>query len=111
MANNAELKGMGIIIQIDSNAWAGENITPGDPNPQNKNLTYLEEFLKSFPALNVVNTLQSCNGFITRQRKTTVGEEKSILDLFIVCQQILPHTHMGKTRFGAKTLAMSWSFK
>ena len=33
-ANTAENKGMGIIIQIDSNAWAGKNIIPGDPNPQ-----------------------------------------------------------------------------
>ena len=110
-ANTAENKGMGIIIQIDSNAWAGKNIIPGDPNPQNKNGKYLEEFLKSHPALIVVNTLQRCNGVITRHRKTTVGEEQSILDLFIVCQQILPHIkhmqidHKGEywlTNFSAK---------
>ena len=71
----------------------------------------MEEFLKSHPALIVVNTLQRCNGVITRHRKTTVGEEQSILDLFIVCQQILPHIkhmqidHKGEywlTNFSAK---------
>ena len=85
----------GLIIQIDSNAWAGDLIIPKDPNPQNANGKLLQKFLQSHPALTVVNSLQSCEGSITRHRKTTVGEESSILDLFLVCQKILPHVkHM-----------------
>ena len=34
-AKTAEEKNFGIIMQIDSNAWAGGNIIPGDPNLQN----------------------------------------------------------------------------
>ena len=80
-AKVAEEKGIGIIIQIDSNACAGENIIPGDPNQQKRNGKYLEEFLKSNPALNVVNPLQKCQGSITRHRKTFAGEENLILDI------------------------------
>ena len=110
----AEEKGIGIIFQLDSNAWAGGNIIPGDPNPQNTNGKLLEIFLKAHPALTVINSLQSCRGLITRHRKTIKGEEKSILDLFIVCQRILPHVkhmqidHEGKhwlSNFSAKKTA------
>ena len=69
----------GLIIQIDSNAWAGQHINPKDPNPQNANGKLLQQFLQSNPALTVVNSLQSCEGSITRHRKTTAGEENSVL--------------------------------
>ena len=68
-----------MIIQIDSNAWAGQHINPKDPNPQNANGKLLQQFLQSNPALTVVNSLQSCEGSITRHRKTTAGEENSVL--------------------------------
>ena len=107
----ARNRGYGLIIQIDSNAWAGDQIIPKDPNPQNTNGKILQQFLKSNPALIVVNSLQSCRGTITRHRKTIIGEESSILDMFIVCQKILPHIkhmqvdHDGEywlTNFSAK---------
>ena len=86
---------MGLIIQLDSNAWAGDKIIPKDKNPQNTNGKLLQQFLQNNPALTVVNSLQCCEGSITRQRKTTTGDESAILDLFIVCQKILPHVkHM-----------------
>ena len=84
-------KDIGLILQIDSNAWVGNNIIPGDPNNQNGNGKLLQKFLEANPALTVENSLKCCNGIITRHRTTTTGEEKSILDLFIVCQKILPH--------------------
>ena len=42
------------------------------------------------PDLTIVNTLSQCEGSITRMRKTSRGLEESILDFFVVCQQILP---------------------
>ena len=104
-------KNFAIIIQIDSNAWVGESIIPGDPNQQNGNGKLLQKFLEDNPALVVVNSLKCCKGSITRHRTTTVGEENSILDLIIVCQKILPHIkhmeidHEGQfwlTNFSAK---------
>ena len=37
----------------------------------------------------MVNYLNLCNGSITRQRTTIRGEDKSILDLYIVCSKVL----------------------
>ena len=41
------------------------------------------------PKMSIVNSLPLCVGLITRQRKTTQREEKSVLDLFIVCEKAL----------------------
>ena len=37
-----------------------------------------------------MNALPLCHGKITRARNTSKGTEKSILDFFLVCNQILP---------------------
>ena len=96
---------------MNSNSWFGDAIIPGDPNQQNRNGILMQNFLENNPALTVVNSLPCCKGSITRHRTTIVGEEKSILDVFIVCQRILPlikHMkvdHEGKftlTNFNAK---------
>ena len=36
----------------------------------------------------VVNSTDKCHGVITRYKKTIHGEEKSILDYYIVCQEL-----------------------
>ena len=41
--------------------------------------------------MTVVNLLPLCEGSITRKRVTKCLNEKSILDIFIVCEQVLPH--------------------
>ena len=41
--------------------------------------------------MTVVNALNICEGAITRKRVTECLNEKSILDIFIVCEQVLPH--------------------
>ena len=57
---------------------------------KNKNGKYLESFLLKNSHLTVVNSLNICDGNITRVRNTTERREESILDFFIVCDQILP---------------------
>ena len=42
---NAHEEGVGIIIEIDSNAWAGKGLLSKDPNTQNNNGKHLEDFL------------------------------------------------------------------
>ena len=79
---SAEESESGIIIQMDSNCWAGPDIIPSDPNNQNSNGKLLKKFLDDNPALTVVNSLACCDGSITRQRTTIMGTEKSILDVF-----------------------------
>ena len=81
---------IGLIIEIDSNAWAGNEIIPGDPNKQNNNGKYLAQFMQRNPNVTLVNALPICEGLITRKRKSHCLNEKSILGLFIVCERVLP---------------------
>ena len=75
---------------MDGNLWAGGKLIPGDPNEQNNNGKLFELFLSRNPHLTCVNALQLCEGLITRIRKTKNGCEKSVLDIFIVCNKMLP---------------------
>ena len=84
-------EGTGLVIEIDSNAWAGKKIIPNDPNIQNSNGKLLENFLEQNKNMTVVNSLNICEGAITRKRVTKCLNEKAILDIFMVCEKILPH--------------------
>ena len=75
-----------IIIQMDGNLWAGEEIIQEDPNNCNANGKLLKEFLLQHPNLTVVDSLEICEGKITRRRITKKKTEESILDFFIVCK-------------------------
>ena len=66
--NNAELEGDGLIIQMDGNLHAGSALIKDDPNKQNSNGLLFCEFLKRNPELIVVNSLDICEGLITRKR-------------------------------------------
>ena len=68
---------------MDSNAHLGEKVLESDPNPQNLNGKLFTEFLERMPHLSIINALSLCEGSITRVRQTTLGVEKSILDVFI----------------------------
>ena len=89
--HSAKHDNVGIIIEIDSNAWAGNEVIPNDPNSQNTNGKLLERFLKRNKNMVLVNSLPICEGLITRKRITKCLNEASILDLFIVCDKILPY--------------------
>ena len=81
----------GFILQFDGNLWAGPEIIPGDPRPQNRNGKIFENFLSENPNLTVVNSLSLCEGLITRKRLREGKLETSVLDFFVVCSRILPH--------------------
>ena len=87
----ARNSGGGFILHFDGNLWAGKNIIPGDPRPQNRNGKLFEDFLTRNPHLVVVNSLSICDGLITRRRKKDDILEESILDFFVVCNMVLPH--------------------
>ena len=89
-AKNADMAGAGVIIQMDSNCHFGKNIIKNDCNDQNQNGKLFEDFMTRNPSLNLINSLDICEGTITRMRKTTVGVEKSALDVFITCNKIKP---------------------
>ena len=87
-ANN---EGAGLVLQMDGNLWAGENVIKGDPNKQNMNGKRFENFLNQNPHLTVTNALPICEGNITRERFTKLGIERGVLDFFIVCDRMLPY--------------------
>ena len=88
---SAKEEGVGLIIEIDSNAWLGKTILPKDPNIQNSNGKLVEKFLERNPTITLVNGLPLCEGSITRKRISNCLNEESILDLFMVCERVLPH--------------------
>ena len=81
----------GFVMHFDGNLWAGSNIVPGDPRPQNRNGRMFQGFLERHPHLTVVNSLPLCEGLITRSRKRDGKVEKSVLDFFVVCDRVLPY--------------------
>ena len=87
-ATNAEA---GLIIQFDGNLWAGSELVPNDPRPQNKNGRLLKQFLEKNSHLTIVNSLSLCEGLITKSRLCDGILEESVLDFFIVCHLVLPH--------------------
>ena len=78
-------------MHFDGNLWAGKDIIPGDPRPQNRNGKMFQEFLKRNSHLTVVNSLPLCDGLIIRRRRKDGVLEESILDFFVVCDLVLPH--------------------
>ena len=88
--HKAAAGGAGIIIQMDGNLWAGENIIKGDLRVQNQNGKLFEQFLNIHPNISVINALPICEGKFTRITTTKSGTSKSILDFFLVCDKILP---------------------
>ena len=59
-----------------------------DPNEQNTNGFLFCEFLEISPHLIVVNTLDLCEGLITRKRVLENRTEEAILDFFIVNEKM-----------------------
>ena len=88
---SAKDEGVGLIIEIDSNAWAGNSIIPRDPNIQNSNGKLLEKFLERNKNVTLVNALPLCEGLITRKRITNCLNEQSVLDLYMDFEQVLLH--------------------
>ena len=64
----AESLEQGIILQMDGNLHAGDELIKNDPNHQNMNGKLFMQFLQRNPSLTVVNSLTIVEGLITRQR-------------------------------------------
>ena len=88
---NALETGSGFILQMDSISHLGKDIIKDDPNDKNANGKLFCDFLERMHHLNLINALPVCEGTITRMRKTTVSVEKSVLDVFVTCNRILPY--------------------
>ena len=68
---NADMAGVGIVLQMDSNCHLGKELIENDVNPQNANGKMFAHFLERNQHLTLINSLSLCEGFITRMRKTS----------------------------------------
>ena len=76
-----------ICIECDANSKLGNSWITGDPHDISENGKLMAEII-SRQHLIVVNATEKCQGVITRYKKTINGEEKSVIDYFIVCQEL-----------------------
>ena len=83
-------EGSGCMILFDVNAWLGLSILRNDPHKQNKNGAFLENFLVQNKNIHLLNSLDICEGLITRSRKVQNKIENSAIDFVMVCNRILP---------------------
>ena len=74
---------LAFILQFDGNLWAGSEIIPNDPRPQNQNGKMFNKFLEDNPHLTVVNSLPICSGLLTRVRERKGQMEGSVLDFLL----------------------------
>ena len=82
---NAKLFGHLCCLQLDANAKLGKNIIPNDPHNMSSNGQLLYDVITRNSMI-VCNSLETCEGTITRRRTTVNGLEESIIDYFIICQ-------------------------
>ena len=75
---------------MDGNLHAGPELVQKDPNPMNKNGKLFLEFLERNKSLIVLNSLESCKGLITRQRKLKNRTEQAVLDFFLINEKLKP---------------------
>ena len=76
-----------VLIQLDANAKLGKGIIQNDPNDISNNGCILLDLVKRLN-LTVANSLDRCSGVITRERVTTDGIERSVLDYILVCDRM-----------------------
>ena len=97
-ARTAWENNQGFILHFDGNLWAGPDLIPGDPRNQNQNGKYFQEFLTRNPNLVIVNSLEICEGLITRRRIKGGKEEKKHIRLFYSMHKNTPLCHQNGNR-------------
>ena len=79
-----------VVLQCDANAKLGSAIFQKDPHKQTENGFMFYEMVRR-QNLFILNMDEKCQGSITRHRKTKNGDEKSIIDFLLVCDQLKVH--------------------
>ena len=83
---SAKLNGSLVCAEMDANNKVGKENISQDPNNISANGQMLMDIVNR-NGLIIVNSTSKCFGTITRVRKTSLSEEKSVIDYFIVCQE------------------------
>ena len=89
--NEAIDNNIAVIVQMDGNLHAGEQVIKGDPNKMNANGKLFSTFLDNNPSMVLVNSSDKCQGVITRQRTKGDKVEQAVLDYALVCNTLEPY--------------------
>ena len=84
---SAQSSGKLVCIECDANSKLGKEIISGDPHAKSHNGKLLYDVITR-QNLIVVNATEKCYGTITRYKKTKNGTEESVIDFFIVSQEL-----------------------
>ena len=84
---NAKLLGHLVCVQLDANTKLGKSVIKDDIHDMSPNGQLLYDVIER-DELVICNALDACQGSITRRRSTINGIEESILDYFIICQDL-----------------------
>ena len=76
-----------VCLELDANAKVGLTVIQNDPHEMSINGEYLMEFTER-NNLVICNATDKCDGTITREMATINGVERSVLDYFIICQEL-----------------------
>ena len=83
----AKTDGKLVCIEFDANSKLGSHVIKGDPHVMSSNGSLLSSLVDR-QNLIVVNATHRCFGTFTQYRKTKTAEEKSVIDYFVVCQNL-----------------------
>ena len=86
----AKDEGCLLIVELDANAKIGKEHLKNDPNPMSKNGKILIDLVRK-NGLHIVNSSAKCKGVITRERILENRIERSVIDYFIVCDDIIDY--------------------
>ena len=83
----SKLNGCLTCVELDANAKLGPQVIPGDPHGRTDNGELLLGIIER-NNLTVCNSSQLCTGVITRRKTTINGIEESVIDFFLICEQL-----------------------
>ena len=83
----SKLNGCMTCVEMDANAKLGSDSIKGDPHPQSQNGELLHAIIVR-NNLSLCNNSKDCTGIITRRKQTIKGLEESIIDFFLVCEDL-----------------------
>ena len=88
---SAELEGRSVIICMDANSKLGPEYIEGDPHCQSKNGKLLADILDRHAFIVLNGVKQKCTGLITREKITTEGVERGVIDFVIASSDLINH--------------------
>ena len=83
----SKLSGCYTCVELDANSKLGPEIIPKDPHSRTDNGELLLGIIER-NNLSICNSSEKCSGLITRKKVTINGIEESVIDFFLICEEL-----------------------